>query len=538
MEPYSATEHTKRRSKGELPEAADAIVVGCGLGGLMTAAHLVRKGMKVACFDSHYVAGGCATMFSRGGKNARYNFDVGLHYLGDCGPDGKIPTLLRELDIEQEFVPMDQDGFDELVFPDFRFRIPASKEVYRERLVAMFPKERKGIDRYVRFLNEVEEMVQLLESSKKKTKMGVGLHVLRKGRLVARYAKSTIGEVLDSCTSNTHLRAVMLGQNGDYGLGPSECSALLHAGLVNHYFKGAYYPVGGGQVIADKLSDYIEANGGTLHLTCGVKSIKAKDGAVEGVLLERDDRFVSAPIVISNADLKRTYSDLLGPDVIGAEKLDEVESYQMGGAIFMTYLGVSCDLRDFGMRSANYWQFDGYDFDEFYEEGRSPGELRTFGAYVTSASLKEPGWDSHAPPGEQNIEVMSIVPGDPGTWGVQPEAIDPWKYKKGDHYLELKNRIEGELLVRLENLFPGVGQHITFKESATPVTHTRYTRASGGSGYGLAATPGQFMRNRPGYRGELQGLYFAGASTRSGHGIVGAMMSGKEASRRVLRDRA
>ena len=132
---------------------------------------------------------------------------------------------------------------------------------------------------------------------------------------------------------------------------------------------------------------------------------------------------------------------------------------------------------------------------------------------------------------------MTVVAGDPESWGVVPDQIDRWSYKKTDKYQALKQRVEDELVERLEKVFPGTTEHITHRESATPVTHTRYTRASGGSGYGLAATPAQFMRGRPGYRGELEGLYFAGASTRSGHGIVGAMLSGEEAAKRIRRDR-
>ena len=87
---------------------------------------------------------------------------------------------------------------------------------------------------------------------------------------------------------------------------------------------------------------------------------------------------------------------------------------------------------------------------------------------------------------------------------------------------------------RLPTAEPESARELT-RESATPVTHARFTRASGGTGYGIAATPAQFLRNRPGYRGPLPGLYLCGASTRSGHGIVGAMMSGQASARAVTR---
>ena len=41
---------------------------------------------------------------------------VGVHYLGDCGEKGMLPRILRHLELEQEFVPMDEDGFDTLFF--------------------------------------------------------------------------------------------------------------------------------------------------------------------------------------------------------------------------------------------------------------------------------------------------------------------------------------------------------------------------------------------------------------------------------------
>jgi phytoene dehydrogenase-like protein len=112
-------------------------------------------------FDSHYVAGGCATQFSRKGK---YRFDVGLHYLGDCHPGGTFDRLLRSVGIDdQEFVPMDADGYDTLRYPGLEFRIPVGLDAYRARLLEYFPSEKAGIDRYVRLLSEVGTMQEAME---------------------------------------------------------------------------------------------------------------------------------------------------------------------------------------------------------------------------------------------------------------------------------------------------------------------------------------------------------------------------------------
>jgi all-trans-retinol 13,14-reductase len=68
----------------------DVVVVGAGLGGLTTAAYLAAAGRRVVVVDRHYVAGGNATVFTHDG----YEFDVGVHYLGDCEPGGLIQSVL------------------------------------------------------------------------------------------------------------------------------------------------------------------------------------------------------------------------------------------------------------------------------------------------------------------------------------------------------------------------------------------------------------------------------------------------------------
>ena len=85
------TAATAARTKVVPPAKVDVVIIGAGLGGLMTAARLAQAGRSVAVIDAHYVAGGCATMFSRGSGDQRVNFDIGLHYVGGCGPGGRIP---------------------------------------------------------------------------------------------------------------------------------------------------------------------------------------------------------------------------------------------------------------------------------------------------------------------------------------------------------------------------------------------------------------------------------------------------------------
>ncbi len=58
----------------------DAIVIGSGIGGLSTAATLSKLAEKrVLVLERHYTAGGFTQTFRRPG----YEWDVGVHYIGD-----------------------------------------------------------------------------------------------------------------------------------------------------------------------------------------------------------------------------------------------------------------------------------------------------------------------------------------------------------------------------------------------------------------------------------------------------------------------
>jgi phytoene dehydrogenase-like protein len=266
-------------------------------------------------------------------------------------------------------------------------------------------------------------------------------------------------------------------------------------------------------------------------------------GQAEGVRLEaragEPARDVKARVVLSNADLPMTFLRLVGPQHLPSSWVKRASEYKTCAALFMTFLGVKGDLRDKRnerMRSANYWQFDTYDMEEAYRfDPREP--LRSRAAYITSASLKDPSNAAHhAPAGVTNVEVMTLVPGTGEFWGVDASAAEAWRYRESAAYRERKAALEEEMVARLDKVFPGSARAVVYRESATPVSHVRYTRATGGTGYGIAATPDQFLNARPGYRTPVGGLYVCGASTRAGHGIVGAMLGGRQAARAIAKD--
>ena len=67
----------------------DTLVIGSGIGGLAAAALLAELGQRVAVLEQHYTAGGATHSYERAG----YEWDVGVHYIGDMG----AKTALRRM---------------------------------------------------------------------------------------------------------------------------------------------------------------------------------------------------------------------------------------------------------------------------------------------------------------------------------------------------------------------------------------------------------------------------------------------------------
>ena len=70
----------------------DAVIIGSGIGGLVTAAYLARSGVRVLVCEQHRQPGGYFTSFKRKG----YTFDGGIQACEDCG---MLLSMLEQLGI-------------------------------------------------------------------------------------------------------------------------------------------------------------------------------------------------------------------------------------------------------------------------------------------------------------------------------------------------------------------------------------------------------------------------------------------------------
>ena len=252
------------------------------------------------------------------------------------------------------------------------------------------------------------------------------------------WAMRPLSDLFDEGELSPQARAVLDHWSGLYAGGPKQSAIVMHAQIINHYMNGAYYPEGGGQMIAARLVQVIEACGGEVRTLSPVDRITIEDGRATGITLENGDEVV-APIVVSNADYRRTIDHLVGHEHVAPGTAAWADEAEMTLGLVCAYVVVDKLIDG---PNTNYFVFGDYRTDELYAEldrGQLPDEEVPF-AYVAMASRKDPGNAELCPPGHTNFQIMTLSPRGHEFWGVEAGPADGGSYRRNDTYRERRNR--------------------------------------------------------------------------------------------------
>ncbi len=514
-----------RRAKlDESDGSYDAIVIGSGIGGLAAAALLAKHDNKrVLVLERHYTAGGYTHVFRHGD----YEWDVGVHYVGDLHEGTDLRIMFDELTdgaLQWEFMG---DVHDRIVIGDQIFELPAGKEALRAKLKSYFENEAAVIDRYIELCENVVRASRgyFAEKAVPSFVSRIGGGLMR--RRFVNYASRTTREVLEELTDNQTLIAVLSGQFFTYGLTPGESSFGVHAVVAQHYFEGAYYPVGGASRIAATILPVIESRGGLVVTRAEVDTIVCENGRAVGVKLA-DGKEFRAPVIVSAAGVPATFGKLLPAELVLQHGLDR-HGAKMRPSIahVCLYVGLKETAEELGLGRTNYFVYPSADYEADHAAYAKDPDGTLPVTYLSFASAKDPSFQQRFP-GRATIDVMAPAPFEL----FEEWADERWQHR-GERYESLKQRYAERLLDVLFRFVPQVRDKIDYCELSTPVSTLHFAGYQNGEIYGMAATPDRLCERGLRAQTPVPGLYLAGQDVGL-LGVAGALFGGVIAASAIV----
>lgn len=504
----------------------DSIIIGSGAGGLTAALCLARAGQKVAVIEQHYVPGGWCHSFYIDG----HRFSPGVHYIGSVAEGQSTSKLYEGLGIANDlvFFRMNPNGYEHCWIGDHRIDMPAGSENLFHALAEKFPKEKKGLRKYIDLVKKVSTEIQLIP---KMNGFWDNLTIAYRTRHLGKYGLFSLKRVIGWHIKDPLLQKVLNIQCGDHGLPPAKASFPLHCALMDHYLEGGYYPMGGGAAIVKALTKAIKNYAGEIRTGVGVKRILVdqKNGSkkfhASGVELQNGE-IIRAKQVISNTDPGKTY-DMVGAGYLSKKLQDKLAKTRYSLTSLMFFITVDMDLRETGLDSGNIWMMPDRDLDDLYNELTSVNLLEKEDyatLFISCSSIKDPTSFNGK---EHTLEVVTFI----GYDLFKSALPNSEGYTKA--YTDLKNKLCEKLIKNLSKAIPGIRENIIQMEMGTPTTNEFYINGTNGNVYG---TEKGFMQTGPfsfAAKTEIDNLYMCGASIMA-HGVAGSGYSGVKTAAMIL----
>ncbi len=491
----------------------DVIVIGSGIGGLVTATQLAAKGANVLVLERYLIPGGSAGYFDRADG---YRFDVGASMIFGFGDKGTTNLLTRALDgvkMSIETIPDPvqvhyhlPDGLDLKVHKDY--------EKFLQELIAYFPHEEKGIRQFYGECWKVFDCLNVMELLSLE-ELGYLTRVFFQHPFaclgLVKYLPQNAGDIARRYIHDRQLLKFIDAECYIWSVVPADRTPMINAGMVfsDRHYGGINYPKGGVGQIAQKLVEGLENAGSHIRYKARVTEILIENNRAAGVKLASGET-LRAKRVVSNATRWDTFDKLLSKTRKPASEKRWQQRYQQSPSFLSLHLGIKAESLPVGIE-CHHVLLENWD-DMETEQGT---------IFVSIPTLLDP---SLAPDGNHIIHTFT------------PSWMPEWENLSPSEYEAKKEKAADRLIDRLTQIIPDLDRGLDFQEVGTPRTHRRFLGRDNGT-YGPIPSRKLFgLLGMPFNRTAIANLYCVGDSTFPGQGLNAVAFSGFACARRVAVD--
>lgn len=478
-----------------MKEHYDVVIIGSGLGGLVSAIILAKEGYSVCVLEKNNQFGGNLQTFVRD----KTIFDTGIHYIGGLSEGQNLYKYFKYLGImdDLKLKKMDEDGFDIISFEDENQEYPHAQgyENFTNQLVKHFPDERETIQKYCDAVTSTCDSFPLYNLKKE-------------GDYNSEILSINAKQYIDELTDNKKLRAVLAGTNFLYAGIAEKSPFYVHALSVNSYIQSAWRCINGGSQITKQLIKQLKKHGGEIYKYKDVVQFDVSENKVNSAKM-KDGSEVSGTFFISNVDPKTTLK-MAGVDKFRKSYFNRIQSLEGGISAFSLYLVFKPET--FKYLNHNYYHFK--DSNEVWTAHEYTEETwpKAFMASM-NASKKADSWAD----GMTFITYMKFD--DLKLWE-QTYNTTAEKEDRGDSYEAFKSQKAEKFLQEIELKFPGIKDCIKSVHTSTPLSYRDYIGGHNGNMYGYEKDSSNPMKTFIASKTKLDNLFLTGQSINM-HGVLG-----------------
>jgi prolycopene isomerase len=393
-------------------------------------------------------------------------------------------------------------------FPGLTIDAPPGRQAFLELHQQLFPGQAGGLER---LFDLRRDMFTQLAALPQQVGPGGLDAAMAAAPLVFRYRLATATDVLTEFLDDPRCAAAIASIWPYIGSPPSRMSFPLFNQMLETLHHGTYYPRGGFGTLVDALATALREHGGELLLGDEVRRILVTDGRAAGVETA-GGTVLPARTVISNADARHTFGDLVGWDLLPETLRRRIDRYRLAPSAFALYGVLHADPNELGLAHESF-VFGSWDPDSIWADVQA---ARPGGIWVTVPTLADP---ELAPSGTHLGVITSLV---------RAGADGHWRAIRDTHADDLLGAVEAGV--------PGWRDAFELVETATPDTLFHYGRNSGGAAYGWENTPAQTASKRLSHRTPLPGLYLSGHWSEEGTSSLRTLTSGRATAAMVAAD--
>ncbi|MBP7256287.1 MAG: NAD(P)/FAD-dependent oxidoreductase [Chitinophagales bacterium] len=477
----------------------DIVIIGSGIGGLVSGAILAKEGFKVTVLEKNRQVGGCLQIFVR----EKHIFNSSVHYIGGLEKGQNLYRIFNYLGIMNNLTieKLDVSASERIIFhgEEKEYLIAQGYPNFVKSLINDFPDEEIAIKNYAAEMELIAKKFSIFEFN--------NTDIFEKSKYLTIDTKA----YLDTLFKNEKLKSIIVGNNMVYAGIAGKTPLFVHALVINSYIESAWIFAKGSSQIAKLLTKVITENGGAVRRNVKVAKIVEKEGQIKFVKTDTGE-IINGDYFFSNIHPLQTI-EMVESTLIRNLYKNRIKTLENSVSVFC--LNIIFKPHSFKYTNSNYCCFlteNVWDTMDYKKE-----EWPLSYSFFQTKSTKSPNF-------AESATIMAYMKYDEVKKWENTHNVVNSPTERGEDYEMFKKQKANKLIEIVSIKFPNLQDSIKSIYTSTPLTFKDYMGTDDGSIYGIVKDYKAPLQNMISSRTKINNLFLVGQNLAL-HGVHGVAMS-------------